>query len=244
DPAFANRCLVAGQHIFDLANTNPSGNLTTYIPFSFYPETEWRSDLELGAAELYFAVASGGLPAGLPHTDPAFYLGQAAHWASAYIASPDDATDTLNLYDVSGLAHYELYKAIPQAGNPAGLETSQAALLADLKKALDKALAQAATDPFQFGFPWSVWDTTSHGAGLAVMASEYDQLSGARAAAGWATSSAPMRGASRSSSATGRRSRTASTTRSPTSREPSTARRRSSAVRRSRARTARSTAAS
>jgi endoglucanase len=178
DPAFANRCLLAGQHIFDLADTAPSGNLTTYLPFSFYPETEWRSDLELGAAELYLAVASGGLPAGLPHTDPGFYLQQAAHWASAYIASPEDAADTLNLYDVSGLAHYDLHRAIGQAGNPPGLEVTQAALLADMKKALDGALAQAATDPFGFGFPWATWDTTSHGAGLAVMASQYDQLSG------------------------------------------------------------------
>src|SRR6266508_3539441 len=48
DPVFANRCLLAGQHIFDLADTAPTSNLTTYIPFSFYPETEWRSDLELG----------------------------------------------------------------------------------------------------------------------------------------------------------------------------------------------------
>jgi endoglucanase len=47
-----------------------------------------------------------------------------------------------------------------------------------MKKALDGALAQAATDPFGFGFPWATWDTTSHGAGLAVMASEYDQLTG------------------------------------------------------------------
>jgi len=178
DPAFANRCLLAGQHIFDLADTAPSGNLTTYLPFSFYPETEWRSDLELGATELYLAVAGGGLPAGLPHTDPGFYLQQAAHWANAYITSPDDAADTLNLYDVSGLAHYELHRAIGQAGSPAGLEVTQAGLLADMKKALDGALAQAASDPFGFGFPWATWDTTSHGAGLAVMASEYNQLSG------------------------------------------------------------------
>lgn len=178
DPVFANRCLLAGQHIFDLADTAPTGNLTTYIPFSFYPETEWRSDLELGAVELYLAVASGGLPPGLPHTDPLFYLEQAAHWANAYIASPEDAADTLNLYDVSGLAHYDLHRAIGQAGNPPGLEVTQSELLADMKKALDGALAQAATDPFGFGFPWATWDTTSHGAGLSVMASEYDQLTG------------------------------------------------------------------
>jgi endoglucanase len=181
DPAFANRCLLAGEHIFDLANTAPSGNLTTYLPFSFYPETEWRSDLELGAVELYHAVAGGGLPSGLPHTDPLFYLQQAAHWANAYINSPDDAADTLNLYDVSGLAHYDLHRAIGQAGSPPGLEVTQAALLADMKKALDGALAQAATDPFGFGFPWATWDTTSHGAGLSVMASEYDELSGTSA---------------------------------------------------------------
>jgi len=178
DPPFANRCLLAGQHIFDLANTAPTGNLTTYIPFSFYPETEWRSDLELGAVQLYFAVAGGGLPAGLPHTDPLFYLQQASHWANQYIASPEAGADTLNLYDVSGLAHYDLHRAIGQAGNPPGLEVTQAALLADMKKALDGALAQAATDPFGFGFPWATWDTTSHGTGLSVMASEYDELTG------------------------------------------------------------------
>src|SRR5215467_12407202 len=178
DPTFASSCLLAAEHIFDLANTAPSGNLLTVVPFSFYPETEWRDDLELGATELYYAVAGGGLPSGLPHTDPLFYLGRAAHWANAYITGPNDAADTLNLYDVSGLAHYELYRAIGQAGNPSGLEITQAQLLADLKKELDKALAQAATEPFGFGFPWGVYDTTSHGAGLSVMASEYDQLTG------------------------------------------------------------------
>jgi len=181
DPAFADRCLLAAEHIFDLANTAPSGNLLTVIPFSFYPETEWRDDLELGATELYDALAGGGLPAGLPHTDPLFYLGKAAHWANAYITGPNDAADTLNLYDVSGLAHYELYRAIAQAGNPSGLEVTQAQLLTDLKKQLDGALAQGATEPFGFGFRWDVWDTTSHGAGLSVMASEYDQLTGTQA---------------------------------------------------------------
>src|SRR4030095_15999026 len=76
DPAFANRCLLVGQHIFDLADTSQKGDLLTYLPHSFYPESEWRSDLELGAVELYLAVASGGLPPGLPHTDDSFYLQQ------------------------------------------------------------------------------------------------------------------------------------------------------------------------
>ena len=87
---------------------------------------------------------------------------------------------------MSGLAHYELYRAITQAGNPAGLETTQAALLADMKKALDGAVAQAGTDPFGFGFPWAAWDTTTHGAGLSVQASEYDQLTGTSTYAAYA----------------------------------------------------------
>ena len=185
NPSYANQCLLSAEHIFALANTNPSGNLLTVIPFSFYPETEWRDDLEFGATELYFALAGGNLPAGLPQTNPLFYLQAAATWAHAYITGPNDAADTLNLYDVSGAAHYELYHAIAQAGNPGGLAVSQTDLLNDLKKQLDKAVTQAGTDPFGFGFPWATFDTTSHGAGLVVMASEYDHLTGTTAYANY-----------------------------------------------------------
>ncbi|MGH3734560.1 MAG: glycoside hydrolase family 9 protein [Micromonosporaceae bacterium] len=177
DPAYANSCLAKGQHVFDLANPNPS-KLVSVIPYSFYPEVEWRDDMELGAAELARALQAGTPPAGLPHRDPAFYLQRAAHWANAYITGPNGAEDTLNLYDVAGVAHYELHRAITTHGSDSGLATNRAALVADLKKALDTALAQAASDPFGFGFPWSTWDTTSHGAGLSVMAAEYDALTG------------------------------------------------------------------
>jgi endoglucanase len=104
-PEFANDCLISAEHIFALADTSPTGDLLTTAPFDFYGETEWRDDMELGATELYFALATadGPLPSALPHTDPQFYLRAAAHWAHAYIAGPNDAGDTLNLYDVSGL---------------------------------------------------------------------------------------------------------------------------------------------
>lgn len=195
DPAFARRCLLAAAHIFDLADPHP-GRLMTAIPYEYYPETEWRDDMELGATELYFAVAgapapaasparaAAPAPAALPH-DAAYYLEKAAYWAGAYIAGPHDAADSLNLYDVSGLAHYELHRALEQAGDPGGLAVDKAAVLADLKKALDNAVATAAGDPFQFGFDWAQWDTATHGAGLAVMAGEYDELSGTRDYAVW-----------------------------------------------------------
>ncbi len=188
EPAFANQCLVSAQHVYDLANTNPSGNLVTVIPYSFYPESEWRDDLELAAVELHKAMVAAGPspPPGLAHTDPAFYLQQAAHWANAYITGPGDAADTLNLYDVAGLAHYELHKSITSTSNPPALETTTAALVADIRKQLDRATAQASSDPFGSGFPWATWDTTSHGAGLAVTASEYAALTGDTSYKQWA----------------------------------------------------------
>ncbi len=186
DSTYANQCLLSAEHIFDLANTAPTGNLLTVGPFDFYPEAEWRDDLEWGATELYFALQGAtNLPPGLPHTDPTYYLQKAASWANAYMTGPNDAADTLNLYDVSGLAHFELYRAIVLAGNPSGLATSEAALLADLKKQLDKAVTQAGKDPFGFGFPWNTFDTTTHGNGLVVMAGEYDNLAGSTAYAAY-----------------------------------------------------------
>jgi endoglucanase len=176
---FADDCLVAAEHIFALAETAPAGDLLlTVAPFDFYGETEWRDDMELGATELYFALATadGPLPSALKHTDPQFYLRAAAHWAHAYITGPNDAADTLNLYDVSGLAHFELFRAIADAGHPSGLEVSQKDLLHDLRKELQNATTQGGTDPFGFGFPWAAYDTATHGAGLAVMAREYALL--------------------------------------------------------------------
>lgn len=186
NPSYADQCLLSAEHIFDLANTSP-GTLLTTGPHDFYPETEWRDDLEFGATELYFALQPGSLPPGLLHTDPLFYLTAAANWAHAYITGPNDAADTLNLYDVTGVAHFELYRAISLAGNPTGLAVTQAALLADLKKQLDKAVTQAGKDPFGFGFPWNVYDTTSHGFGLVVMAHEYDNLTSGTTYAAYAS---------------------------------------------------------
>jgi len=186
-PAYAARCLLSGEHIFDLADTSPKGPLLTVFTHDFYPESSWQDDLELGATELYDALAAGTPPAGLPHEEPLYYLRLATHWANAYIHSRFDAKDTLNLYDVSGIAHYELYRALERAGDVSGLETTRAALLADLERQLAAAIRQAEKDPFGFGFPWAQWDTTTHGDGLVVMASEVDQLTGSRRYAAWSS---------------------------------------------------------
>ena len=163
-PELASRCLLAGEHIFELADTDPQGHLLTAIPFDFYPETEWRDDLELGATELALALSSGAqLPGGLSHSQSGYYLEQAAHWASAYIARNRSEGEGLNLYDVSGVAHFELVRTLRQAGNPSGLAVSEGQLIANLAAKLEAAVAQSQHDPFGFGFPWDEADSASHG---------------------------------------------------------------------------------
>ncbi|MGD0569623.1 MAG: glycoside hydrolase family 9 protein [Candidatus Sulfotelmatobacter sp.] len=192
DPTTAAQALQNAEDIFALANTSladparsvddgscASGCLLTITPFDGYPETVWDDDMELGATELYFALATaqGSLPTGLPVTNPSTYLADAAHYASNYITRIYDTgdEDTLNLYDVSGLAHFELYRALGMAGNPGGLAVNQSTMLTALKNQLGVAITQSAADVWGFGVPWQYGDTTSHGAGLSVMASElYD----------------------------------------------------------------------
>jgi endoglucanase len=190
DPALAKRCLKDAEEAFALADTSypdpaPSIGagtcptcLLTIAPFDGYPETVWDDDMELGATELYFALSSArdenDLPPGLPQTDPDIYLKDAAKFAGNYInnISIPGNSDTLNLYDVSGLAHYELYRAFQRAGNPDGLAVSRQGIKKQFLSQVDAAIAQAQSDPWGFGVPWNNGDTTSHGAGLSVMASE------------------------------------------------------------------------
>ena len=174
--ALAVRCLRAAEHVYALANVHPK-RLVTAVPHGFYPETEWRDDLELGATELATALTKKPLPSGLPQTNPTYYLRQAASWARAYMAHQHPG-DTLNLYDVSGLANYELYRAIQRARSPGKLAVTRAILLQGIHRQLQVAVARARKDPFGAGFPWNSYDTGSHLAGLSVQASEYAALTG------------------------------------------------------------------
>ena len=194
NPAFANECLKSAEDVFELADTSfpdpaptvDSGScsncLLTIVPFDGYPENVWDDDMELGATELYFALQSApgtpNLPAGLAHTNPNDYLKKAAQFANNYITKiyQPGFSDTLNLYDVSGLAHFELYRALEMAGNPQNLQVSESSIQQQLLQQVADAISQAGTDAWGFGADWSAGDTTSHGAGLSVMASEAHYL--------------------------------------------------------------------
>ena len=179
--ALADQCLLAGEHVFALANTSPPATLLTAAPFDYYGETSWQEDLEFGAVELSNALTgAAGDTSGLPQTDPSYYLGQSATWASAYTMSTNDGADTLNLYDDSALAHYELYNAMQAAGAPTNLAITQAGLLADLKMQLNLGVSLAMTDPFQLGVLYGPNgpDLTPHALGFAVTAAYYEKISG------------------------------------------------------------------
>jgi len=178
DPAYADRCLTEAETVYSLANTHWKGQLMTAIPFDFYPETSWQDDMMLGATELAIALRDAGRP-------DTGYLRDAAHWASAWIHSKQALSDTLNLYDVSALGDYELDLAM-RAQHVGGLAVTRAQLLANLRGQIEKGIHTAASDPFRFGFAWDQWDTTTHGAGLTVMADEYDALTGRPVYASWA----------------------------------------------------------
>jgi endoglucanase len=206
NPSLAKACLKNAEDIFALADTSypdpaptvssgTCGNcLLTISPFDGYPESVWEDDMELGATELYFALQLASqsalqssqeardVLAKLPNTDPMDYLRQAAQFAGNYTTNIYDAgySDTLNLYDVSGLAHFELYRALGMAGNPRGLAVSQLIIRKQLLRQVDGAIGQAGKDPWGFGYQWSYGDTTSHGAGLSVMASEAYYLTRSR----------------------------------------------------------------
>ena len=190
-PGFAARCLRSAETVYSMAGTHWKGKLQTVLPWDFYPESTWRDDMMLGATEIALALRSAAngsagaaaLPAGLPVRSAGGYLADAARWARQWMGSKASGQDTLNLYDVSALADYELYRAMA-APHPR-LAVTRSALLANLRGQLHHATTIAASDPFGFGFAWDQWDTTAHGLGLTVMAGEYDALAGGRAYAAW-----------------------------------------------------------
>ncbi len=178
DPGYARRCLRSAETIYSMAGTHWKGHLLTVLPFDFYGESSWRDDTPWSVLALRPRVRG---PGWIPSAST--YLTGAARWARQWTAGKSAYADTLNLYDVSALADYELYRAIGPI-HP-HLPGTRAALIANLRGQIRQAIGIAKSDPFGFGFAWDQWDTTAHGLGLSVMASEYDALAGRPVYAGW-----------------------------------------------------------
>jgi endoglucanase len=161
--------------LYALAKTSDAenDNLESALPEAYYPEGIWHDAMELGATEIARAQQDLGDASSvyLP------YITQAATWASDYI-NDDSGQDTLNLYDVSALAHADLVAAIAAAGNPTGLAVTSAALIADLKAQVASAASTSASDIFREGGDYTNFDVDSHTFGFISTEALYQRASG------------------------------------------------------------------
>jgi glycosyl hydrolase family 9/cellulase-like Ig domain-containing protein len=182
-PPRAKAELAHAAAVFGAAKTSHvrPRDVVTALPHAFYPESSWRDDLELGAAEL--ALAGQALHD--PRAD--HWLRAAARWAKAYLRT-EAGDDTMNLYDTSALAHADLVRAIRAAAGPPGLAITQTRLIADLRAQLERGVGRAAHDPFRAGVVYDNFDAAPHAFGLVATARLYRALTGDTRYDGFATS--------------------------------------------------------
>jgi hypothetical protein len=178
-PARARQELQLAAQIFAAArvrNVKPA-DVVTALPHAFYPESSYRDDLELGAAELTLA----GQALGDPRTGGWLRAGE--KWARAFLVK-EAGKDTLNLYDTSALAHADFVQALRAARVDAGL---QSRLLADLRGQLGRGIARSRADPFAAGATYADFDAAPHTFGLVATALLYRSLTGGDAYDAFAT---------------------------------------------------------
>jgi len=182
DPAFARTCLRAGQTVYEHADAARPAHRLASTPATFYSDPEARDDLELGAIELFLGTrAVGG--AGQLHPRPYFYLPIASRWANAYSSSQLAGADSLNLYDVSALAHSDLVQVLRSSATAAfadrpgvSLVSDPTALVNDMGDELALATRLSAHDPFGLANPATNVDPVPHALGYAIEARLYDSL--------------------------------------------------------------------
>lgn len=175
DNADAQTELNDATSLYALADTSAaeSDSLESALPEAYYPEGIWHDAMELAATEITLAQQQLGDPSSA-YTP---YLDQAATYASDYIKD-DSGQDTLNLYDVSALAHADLVTAIQNAGSPSGLAVTPAGLIADLKSQLAGAATTSGKDIFREGGDYTDFDVDSHTFGFVSTEALYQKASG------------------------------------------------------------------
>lgn len=176
NPVKARRHLETAAQIYAQAKTTGVSQLVTSLPFAFYPESAWRDDLELGAAELALAAQK------LRDPRARTWLRKAHYWAGQYLEH-EAGGDTFNLYDVSALAHADLIRAVRAdrgiaLSRPALVDT--AAVTADLRAQLEIGVQRAAGEPFGAGAQYDNFDAVPHAFGLAATARLYRSVTGDR----------------------------------------------------------------
>ncbi|MFD4501530.1 glycoside hydrolase family 9 protein [Streptomyces sp. NPDC058457] len=173
DPEEARAWLDKAAAVYDLADTDPDPDepLFTAFPSAFYPEDSWQDDMEFAGAELALAARDVGDPR------QGDWTADAAHWARAYLDS--DVKGTLDVADVSALAHVDLATAL--GGALGGARTGgigEADLYRDLRRQLDDGVDRAGHDPFGAGAVYDDFDAVPHTFGLVATARLYARATG------------------------------------------------------------------
>ncbi|WP_332880621.1 glycoside hydrolase family 9 protein [Streptomyces sp. NBC_00564] len=169
DPEEAQAWLDKAAAVYDLADTghDPDEPLVTAFPGAFYPEDSWQDDMEFGGAELALAARELG------DDRESDWADAAAGWARAYLDS--DVKGTLNVADVSALAHVDLATVLDGTRtNGIGAEE----LHEDLRRQLDDGVARAGHDPFGAGAVYDDFDAVPHTFGLVATARLYAKATG------------------------------------------------------------------
>jgi hypothetical protein len=169
DPEEAQDWLDKAATVYDLADTehDPDEPLVTAFPSAFYPEDSWQDDMEFAGAELALAARE------LDDDREGDWTDDAARWARAYLDS--DVKGTLNVADVSALAHVDLATALDGAqSNGIGA----ADLYRDLRRQLDDGVTHAGHDPFGAGAVYDDFDAVPHTFGLVATARLYARATG------------------------------------------------------------------
>jgi hypothetical protein len=154
-------------------------DVVTALPHAFYPESSWRDDMELGAAELALAaIALGDVRA-------VGWLAESARYADGYEhqavggGDTEAGDDTFNLYDTSALAHADLVRALRLEGDAAAdAAMGEPQLIEAIGAQLERAARRAESDPFGAGIHYDGFDAVPHAFGVAVTERLYRGLTG------------------------------------------------------------------
>ena len=178
DPELASRCLLAGEHIFELADTDPQGNLLTAFPTASTPRPNGATTSSWGrpscrsrspartACPPACPTQKRATTSNRPPTGPA---------PTSHGRGPRGRAQPLRPI---GAGRLRAGAGAARAGRPGRARSERSGPDRGSRREAAAAVAQAEGDPFGFGFPWAESDTVAHGLGLSVMASEYDELVG------------------------------------------------------------------
>ncbi|WP_262057449.1 glycoside hydrolase family 9 protein [Streptomyces sp. STR69] len=169
DPDQSREWLEKAAAVYEQADTDPDPDqpLVTAFPSGFYPEDSWQDDLEFAGAELALAARELG------DDRESGWTAEAARWSRAYLDS--DVKGTLNVADVSALAHVDLAAALDGArSNGVGAED----LYKDLRRQLEDGVERAGHDPFGAGAVYDDFDAVPHTFGLVATARLYAKATG------------------------------------------------------------------